>query len=102
MSKTEVYSWRLEPRLKERLEDAAREEHVSMGRLLERIALDWLGRNRGGESEEALQLRLHAEAEKWVGSIPISEGPYTRQRIRQKIRNQLVEKRARRAPPRSD
>ena len=102
MSKTEVYSWRLDADLKQRLEDAAREQQVSVGRLLERIARDWLGHNRPGESEEERQRRLHAEIGKWIGSMPLREGPYTRRRIREKVRGKLQEKRNRRAPHSSD
>jgi hypothetical protein len=102
MSKTEVYSWRVDADLKQRLEDAAREERVSVGRLLERMARDWLGHKRLGESEEELQRRLHAEAEKYIGTLSLGEGPYTRDRIRRKVRENLKAKRARRAPPRSD
>ena len=35
--KTEVYSWRLSPDLKDDLEEAARRERVSVSRLLERM-----------------------------------------------------------------
>src|SRR3954451_13877266 len=99
MSKSEVYSWRLDPDLKQRLEQAARDERLSMGSLLERIARDWLGGQRPNESEEGLQRRLHAEAESWIGKISLGEGPYTRERIREKVRNRLQAKRIRRAPP---
>jgi hypothetical protein len=68
MSKTEVYSWRLDPDLKQRLEAAAHEEKTSVGRLLERIARDWLG-SRGAKDREAMERRIRAEAAKWIGSI---------------------------------
>lgn len=95
MNKTEVYSWRLDPDLKQRLERAARAEKVSIGGLLDRIARDWLGRHRLEEDEEALQRRLHAEAMKWVGSVRLGEGPYTRERVRARVRARLMEKRRR-------
>jgi len=44
MDKTEVYSWRLDPELKERLGAAARDEKTSIGGLLDRIAREWLQR----------------------------------------------------------
>ena len=54
MNKTEVYSWRLDPDLKQRLEDAARAEKTSVGSLLDRIARDWLGKQQIDEDDEAL------------------------------------------------
>ena len=68
--KTEVYSWRLSPRLKTELEEAARAEKKSVAELLEQIAQDWLERFRApDESEEVRQKRLHKAAMKFVGSI---------------------------------
>jgi hypothetical protein len=96
MSKTEVYSWRLDADLKQRLEAAARDEKTTIGGLLDRIAREWLDRHRPDEDEEALQRRLHAAAEEVIGTISVGEGPYTRQRIRERIRARLVEKRQRR------
>ena len=93
MSKTEVYSWRLDPDLKQRLEQAARVEKTSVGGLLDRIVRDWLGAHRPDDDDEALQRRLHAEAEAVIGTISLGEGPYTRQRIRERVRARLAEKR---------
>lgn len=42
MKKTQVYSWRLDADLKRRLEEAAREEGISIAVLLERISCNWL------------------------------------------------------------
>jgi len=97
MNKTEVYSWRLDPDLKQRLEAAARDEKTSIGGLLDRIARDWLLKNGSGEDEEDLQRRLHAEAMKWVGSVRLGEGPYTRERIRARVRARVMERRRRAA-----
>jgi hypothetical protein len=69
MNKTEVYSWRLEPDLKQRLETAARAERTSLGGLLDRITRDWLAMRRLDEDEEAMERRIRAEAAKWIGSI---------------------------------
>lgn len=68
--KTEVYSWRLSPHLKSKLEEAARAEKKSIAELLEQIAEDWLKRFRTpDEREEEKQRRLHEAAMKFVGSI---------------------------------
>jgi hypothetical protein len=69
MDKTEVYSWRLDPDLKQRLGAAARDEKTSIGGLLDRIAREWLGSHRRKEDDEAMQRRVRAEAAKWIGSI---------------------------------
>jgi hypothetical protein len=105
MSKSEVYSWRLDADLKERLERAARAESLSVGGLLDRITRDWLGRHQPENGEEARQRRLHAEAEGVIGTMALGEGPYTRHRIRERVGTRLSEKRQRRqlnAPAGSD
>jgi hypothetical protein len=93
MGKTEVYSWRLDADLKQRLEAAARDERTSLGGLLDRLTRDWLDRRRPDDDEEARQRRLHAAAEAVIGTISLGEGPYTRQRIRERVRARLEEKR---------
>jgi hypothetical protein len=95
MNKTEVYSWRLDPDLKQRLEAAARDEKTSIGALLDRIARDWLGRHRSDEDEEEVQRRLHTEAMKWIGSVRLGEGPYTRERIRARVQARSMQRRKR-------
>ncbi len=105
MAKTEVYSWRLDADLKRRLEEAARAEKTSVGGLLERIARTWLGTARLDEDDEAEQRRLHAEIAKVIGTVPLGQGPYARERIRQAVRGRLMQKRRRQqrdAPRRSD
>lgn len=102
MSKTEVYSWRLDPDLKQRLEAAARADKTSLSTLLDRIARDWLGKH--GSDDEALQRRLHEEAEKWIGSIN-SGDPYGSERVKERVRAKIIAKHRRLqrdAPSRSD
>jgi hypothetical protein len=104
MGKTEVYSWRLDPDLKQRLGAAARDEKASIGELLDRIVREWLETHQPAD-DEAEQRRLHEAAEEWIGSISLGKGPYTRERIRERVRARLTEKRKRwhrDAPPRSD
>jgi hypothetical protein len=68
--KTEVYTWRLSPDLKDDLEEAARREQVSVSRLLERIAREWLqARAAAAADDEAEQERLRAIAMRHVGTI---------------------------------
>jgi hypothetical protein len=91
MSKSEVYSWRLDADLKRRLEEAAHEEKTSIGALLDRIARAWLGQRASEEDEEALQRRLHAEAAKWIGSIR-SDDPTRSERVKEIVRERVRKK----------
>jgi len=101
MNKTEVYSWRLDPDLKQRLEHAARAEKTSVGNLLDRIARDWLGQHRTEEDDEALQRRLHAEARKWIGSISSGDRDGSEQ-VKERVRNYIEQKHKRRTARRAD
>lgn len=92
MSKSEVYSWRLDPELKERLEHAARAERMSIGGLLDRIARDWLGRQRSDEDDETAQRRLRAGAAKWIGAIQ-GDDPTRAERAREIVRKGIQAKR---------
>jgi hypothetical protein len=68
--RSEVYSWRLSQDLKDDLEQAARREGVSLSRLLERIARDWLkARGAAAGDDEAEQERLRAVAMQFAGTI---------------------------------
>jgi|SRR6185295_4645410 len=72
VQKTEVYSWRLSPRLKSDLEEAAHAEQKSMAELLEQIAREWLERFRdssGNGDDDERQRILHEAGMKFVGSI---------------------------------
>lgn len=91
MSKTEVYSWRLDPDLKQRLEGAARAEKTSVGSLLDRIVREWLGREPRDEDDEVLQRRLHAEFMKVVGTIN-SGDPYGSEQVKGRVRAKLIAK----------
>jgi predicted transcriptional regulator len=101
MSKTEVYSWRLDPDLKRRLEAVAHEERTSIGAILDRIARDWLSRHASEEDEEALQRRLHAAAAKVIGAIQ-GDDPDRSQRVKEGFHQYVLEKHRRRASKRSD
>jgi vacuolar-type H+-ATPase subunit C/Vma6 len=69
-AKSEIYSWRLSPRLKADLEEAARAEDKSLAALLEQIAREWLARSKiQGADEEELQRRLHEAGMKAVGAV---------------------------------
>lgn len=70
MQKSQVYSWRLSPRLKSDLEEAARAEQKSVAELLEQIAEEWLLRGRPqNDDEEERQRSLREAAMRFVGTI---------------------------------
>lgn len=89
MSKCEIYRWRLDPDLKQRLGIVARAKRTSVGGLLDRIAREWLAKREA--DEEALQRRLHGEAEKWIGSIR-SGDRYRSVEVRERVRAKLMAK----------
>jgi predicted DNA-binding ribbon-helix-helix protein len=68
--KSAVYSWRLSRDLKDDLEQAARRERVSVSRLLERIAREWLQARASAAADDAAeQDRLRAVAMQFAGTI---------------------------------
>lgn len=99
MSKSEVYSWRLSPELKMKLEAAARREKSSLSELLDRITREWLrARTFGADAAEQEQLR--AEMMKYAGCMELGAGPYTNRRVREIMGAALEAKHARRPRPR--
>jgi hypothetical protein len=106
MSKSEVYSWRLEPALKAELEAAARSEKTNLARILDRLARQWLGTRQPSEEEEAeQQRRLRERVLKAVGTVSIGGPSATNKRVRQVMGEYLEKKHRasqRRAPRRPD
>jgi hypothetical protein len=93
--KTEVYSWRLSPDLKDDLEEAARRERVSVSRLLECIAREWLkARAAAAEDDEAEQERLRAIAMRYVGTLR-SGDPHLSEKVSERVREGLLRAHAR-------
>lgn len=94
MAKTEVYSWRVAADLKVALEDAAREEGTSVGELLARMARQWLRDRAAGTSEsDAVQRRLRAASERFVGSLA-GGNPRRAEHARRELRERLAKRRA--------
>ena len=90
--RSEVYSWRLSRELKEDLEEAARREGISLARLLERIARDWLkAQATAAEDDEAEQERIRARAMRFVGSIQGGD-PDRAAKARERVREVLARK----------
>lgn len=90
MAKTEVYSWRLSPRLKTELEEAARAERKSLAELLEQIAKEWLERSREvNEDDREEQERIRARAMKVIGSLEGGD-PHLSERVSAEVRARLA------------
>ena len=67
--KTEVYSWRVSTDTKTSLERAARRRKISLSRVLDMAAQEWL-KNSGSEGcDDEMQRRLHEAAAECFGSI---------------------------------
>lgn len=94
MGKSEVYSWRVTADLKAALEDAAREERTSVGKLLGRMARQWLHDRAAGASEsEVVQRRIRALSARFVGSLAGGH-PRRAEGARREVRERLAKRRA--------
>ena len=92
--KGEVYSWRLSRELKDDLEAEARKEGVSLSRLLDRIARDWLQQRSGAADDEAEQERIRARAVRFVGALR-SGDPDLSEKVSERVRERLLRAHAR-------
>jgi hypothetical protein len=92
--KSEVYSWRVSRDLKMALEAAALEEGISVAKLLERIAREWLDQRAAARPDDELeQERLRASAMRFVGILR-SGDPDRSTMVRQRVRERLTKRRA--------
>jgi predicted DNA-binding protein len=66
--KSEVYSWRLTPEMKMRLESEARRSGKSLAEVLEQISANWLDERTGGYDDE-MEVRLRKQVIATVGTI---------------------------------
>jgi hypothetical protein len=94
--KSEVYSWRIRPALRDELEAAARDGKLSLSAMLERIAEDWLKTHRGPE-DAAEQRRLRAALMACAGTIKGDGISATNARVREVIVERLERKYGRRS-----
>jgi hypothetical protein len=97
MRRSEVYSWRLAPALKEALEEVAQGEGKSVARLLEELAQERLrSAGRGPEDGAREQERLQASARRYVGAIAGGD-PRRAEQARLRVRGRLARRRETRA-----
>jgi hypothetical protein len=94
MKRSEVYSWRVAPEVKDALEYEARRRGESVGGLLERIAMEWLTARRRASDGDDEQSRLHAVAAKTFGTIAGGD-PDRSTAVRAVIRRRLASRRGR-------
>ena len=93
--KTEVYSWRLSPQLKNELEEAARAERKSISELLEGITQDWLMKSKEGKgTEDERQRQIRDAAMKFVGSLQ-GGNPDRAENARSEIRARIARRHGR-------
>ena len=89
--KTEVYSWRLSPHLKNELREAARAEQKSIADLLEEIVRDWLRHTRGGTgTEDERQQRVREAVLECAGMI--DGGPDLAENARSAVRARIAKR----------
>ena len=92
MAKTEVYSWRLDPKIKMALESEARSEGMTLAEVLDRLAKQWLElRKQQNGDDEAEQARLHAAAAKCFGTLSMGD-PHGSEKVRETVRKRLQER----------
>ena len=92
MAKTEVYSWRLDPKTKMALESEARSEGMTLAEVLDRLAKQWLElRKQQNGDDEAEQARLHAAAAKCFGTLSMGD-PHGSEKVRETVRKRLQER----------
>ena len=92
MAKTEVYSWRLDPKTKMALESEARSEGMTLAEVLDRLAKQWLElRKQQNGDDEAEQARLHAAAAKCFGTLFMGD-PHGSEKVRETVRKRLQER----------
>ena len=91
MSKSEVYSWRVNPALKSAIEQAAHAEKISVARLLERIVQEWLQKEFPAGEDEELQRRLHEAARACFGTLPGGD-PYLAEQASERVRLKIRER----------
>jgi hypothetical protein len=104
-TKSEVYSWRLDPELKAQLEAAASDEKASIDAILDRLVCEWLkARALAEEDDGERQRRLHALARLAMGTASVGGPSATNAEVR-KVMGQYLEAKhrasQRRAPRRA-
>jgi len=86
--RTEIYSWRVSTELKTALEREARRRKISLAKVLDMAAEEWLKKGGAGKDDDREQKRLHEAASKSFGVIK-GGGPYLAENVRQVVQERL-------------
>jgi hypothetical protein len=89
--KTIVYSWRLTPGRKARLERIARRRKLKIAQVLDIAVDDWLARQADEIADDEEQKRLHAAAEPLMG-VFAGRNPRRSEMVREIVRKRLARK----------
>jgi hypothetical protein len=92
--KTIVYSWRLTPGRKARLERIARRRKLKIAQVLDIAVDDWLARQADEIADDEEQKRLHAIAQRFIGVIKGND-PHRSANVSKLVRESLRRKYAR-------
>jgi hypothetical protein len=91
--KTQVYSWRLDNKLKSALEEAARNNDVTISGLLEDIVTEWLQSQPTSDDDAEVQRLLHLAASECAGKVKGGDSGRS-QNVQKLVREKLKHKRA--------
>ncbi|MEW5962991.1 MAG: ribbon-helix-helix protein, CopG family [Pseudomonadota bacterium] len=91
MSKTEVYSWRVDPDLKQALEATAREQGSSVSAVIEQACRELIARTGSEESDEQRQARLRKALLAVAGTAKGPGTSATNERVREAFRSKRRE-----------
>lgn len=92
-AKSEVYRWRVSPKLKAELEAAAKADKTTVDVILGRLAREWLAnrpRHLSKEEDAEEQRRLREQVMKAVGTVSIG-GPSTTNAEVRKVMGEYLE-----------
>jgi hypothetical protein len=92
--KTVVYSWRLTPGRKARLERIARLRKLKIAQVLDIAVDDWLSRQADEIADDEEQKKLHAIAQRFIGVIK-GDDPHRSATVSKLVRESLRRKYAR-------
>jgi predicted transcriptional regulator len=97
MSKSDVYSWRVDPALKGQLEAAARAENTSVSAVIERACRSWLEHSDDASAGKNRQARRRRAVEEIVASARARDlgGPPTASATNANVRKAFAQKLAR-------
>ena len=90
--KSEVYSWRVSPGLKQELEQEARRRGESVADLLDQIAAQWL-EEHGTVDDQEEQARVRRAALRFIGRVAGGD-PSRSRRAKERVKARLRRRRA--------